>query len=158
SAAPVFTSSQVSQYLYGSASTQPGSKPIRQLRFNVPNLPLFVQGTTPFIGDYIDVAAVPFSPLPGGGWTFNTADSNPQNFHAVWTDNRDVRPPLDGNWTLYTPPGPGCVSAHAGMRNQNIYTARITEGLLVSSPGNSKLLNSTVQSTFALSVQNSTPQ
>src|SRR5438093_1288330 len=40
----------------------------------------------------------------------------------------------------------------------NIYTARITEGLLVSSPGNSKLLNSTVQSTFALSVQNSTPQ
>ena len=41
----------------------------------------------------------------GGDWVYNTA-SNGQIpvFHAVWTDNRDVRPPLDGNWANYTPP------------------------------------------------------
>ena len=25
-------------------------------------------------------------------------------FHAVWSDNRDVRPPVGGDWTKYTPP------------------------------------------------------
>ena len=55
--APTFTSAQVSQYSYGSPSTVPSVKPIKQLQFNPPNLPLFAQGTTPFMGDYVDDAA-----------------------------------------------------------------------------------------------------
>ena len=88
----------------------------------------------------------------------------PPVFHAVWTDNRDVRPPLedgnvDGNpWNDYTPPDATrarqpvrsrrsrsamCMPGNAGSRNQNIYTARITGGLLVGSPGNTKPLSPT---------------
>ena len=25
-------------------------------------------------------------------------------FHAIWTDNRDIRPPANGDWTAYTRP------------------------------------------------------
>lgn len=129
---------------------------------NPPNLPMFKQGTVPFIGDYIDVAAAPtFVPTANGGWAYNTAPGlDMPVFHATWTDNRDVRPPLDRNWANYTPPTlqgqmPGtsifdptkqvavCVAGNAGSRNQNIYTARIGGGLLVGSPGNSKQLSTT---------------
>ena len=52
-----------------------------------------------------------------------------------------MRPPPDGDWTSYTPVGkPGCDPDRVGMRNQNIYSGRITEGLLVSSPQNAKPL------------------
>ncbi len=103
-------------------------------------------------------------------------------FHAVWTDNRDVRPPLDGDWTKYTPPFsasnpatahtsvfdptqtvPACADdSRSGMRNQNIYTSRIAPGVFVAAPGNSKTLgfiaNSTtlLQRMFAITVQNTT--
>ena len=59
-----------------------------------------------------------------------------------------MRPPANGDWTDYTPPispsssgasifdpskpQPACRTGQAGMRNQNIYTSRITQGLLVS--------------------------
>ena len=74
--------------------------------------------------------------------------------HAFWADNRDVRAPADGNWANYTPvtseavgtqsrfdPNqmvPPCEPGQVGMRNQNIYTARVTDGLFVSAPGNNK--------------------
>ena len=64
--------------------------------------------------------------------------------------------PPDGDWQNYTPvvsdalqshsvfdptqTAPQCVVGHTGMRNQNIYTARVTEGLFVGSPGNAKPL------------------
>ena len=62
-----------------------------------------------------------------------------------------MQKPLDGDWTHYTPVGspnspgrdPGaaaCVAGQAGMRNQNIYSGRITEGLLVTSPQTAKPL------------------
>ena len=35
---------------------------------------------------------------------------------------------------------PSCVAGHTGMRNQNVYTARVTQGLFVGSPGNTKPL------------------
>ncbi len=165
--APVFTSFRLTQYQFGSA---PGSQTVQQLQFNPPNLPLFRAGTTPFMGDYIDTApAVPFV-RTGNTWSFNTAASGSPVFHAIWTDNRDVRPPADGNWTNYTAPNPpfarpamsgvdptvplpACVPGQAGMRNQNIYTARITEGLAVGALATAKTLGS-IQRSFPVFAQN----
>src|SRR5213078_1602142 len=100
---PKFTSARVSQYIFGSRA---GSTLIEQLQVNPPNLPLFKQGSAPFMGDYLDIAASP-SFLPGdqpGTWKFTTDLSRYVVFHAVWTDNRDVRPPANGDWTDSTPP------------------------------------------------------
>ena len=159
---PVFTPFRISKYLLD-ANEQP-------LQFNPPNLPLFRTGTTPFMGDYIDAApATPFV-RSGNTWQFNTAPSGNPAFHAIWTDNRDIRPPADGNWKNYTPPNPpferptmsgyaqgemipACVPGQAGMRNQNIYTARITEGLIVGALHNTKPLGN-IQRSFPVFVQN----
>jgi hypothetical protein len=180
---PNFASFRISRYQFG---INPFDSPTQaeQLQLNVPNLPLFVQGTQPFIGDYIDVAGAPAFVFANGKWNFNTSPSNTPVFHAVWTDNRDVRPPLDGDWTRYSPPfsasNPttthtsvfdptqtvsGCTDDnHAGMRNQNIYTARIAPGVVVSAPGNSKPLGTIPNSAalltrmFAITVQNTATQ
>ncbi|HET6934802.1 MAG TPA: putative Ig domain-containing protein [Candidatus Angelobacter sp.] len=182
---PNFTSFRVSRYQFG---INPFDSPTQaeQLQLNVPNLPLFVKGTQPFIGDYIDVAGAPTFAFSKGKWIFNTAPSATPVFHAVWTDNRDVRPPLDGDWTRYSPPfstsnpqatSPntsvfdptqtvsGCTDDnHAGMRNQNIYTSRIAPGVVVGSPGNSKPLGTIPNSTalltrmFSITVQNTSIQ
>ncbi len=177
-ATPAFAPSvRVSDYLMGFRDASPtASREPDQLQFNPPNLPMFRLGTVPFIGDYIDVAPSPaFVPAANGEWAYNTA-SNGQVplFHAVWTDNRDVRPPLDGNWANYAPPtiigqSPtrpslfdasqtvgACVAGNAGSRNQNIYTARIGGGLLVGAPGNAKPLSPTVQRGFVVFAQNQT--
>jgi len=167
-ATPAFAQSQsVSSYLRGARST---SGSLENLQVNPPNLPMFKLGTVPFIGDYIDLAPSPaFLPNGSGGWTYNTAPTTtPPVFHAVWTDNRDVKPPYTGNWQDYTPPtynGPRpangepiqiCLSGLAGSRNQNIYTARITGGLVVGSPQNSKQLSTTLQRAFVVFAQNTT--
>jgi hypothetical protein len=172
-ATPSFAPSvRVSDYLVGYRN---GMGMFEQLQFNPPNLPMFKLGTVPFIGDYIDVAPSPmFVPTAGGGWAYNTAaGAEFPVFHAVWTDNRDVRPPLDGNWQNYTPPTrnftlpagslfdptltpPVCVAGNAGSRNQNIYTARIAGGLVVGAPGNAKQLSPTVQRGFVVFAQNQT--
>ncbi len=175
---PVFApSQQVSDYLAGS---MPGDAPgtNRQLQYNPPNLPMFKLGTAPFIGDYVDVAPAPaFVPAARGRWTYNTSSSLPV-FQAVWTDNRDVRPPSlandtngDGNpWNDYTPPtqrtgaslfDPSrtlspCDPALTGSRNQNVYSARLTPGLVVGSPGNAKPLSATLQRAFVVFAQNTT--
>jgi len=154
-----FPSFRISQYKYGS---RPGSNIIEQLQFNPPNFPLFVKGTRPFLGDYIEVSALTFVVDASGNWTFNTQPSNAAVFHATWTDNRDVRPPpptcsngiCSQDWTSYTPVGstggaslydptqtkPVCMPGQAGMRNQNIYSSRITQGLYVGLRENSKQL------------------
>ena len=115
----------------------------------------------PFIGDYIDVAPSPaFLPNGDGTWRYNTGNDDSPVFHAAWSDNRDVRPPPDEDWTSYVPPtnpnsggfslfdgttpvqacSPGVNDDRTGMRNQNIYTSRISHGLYVAIPGNSKTL------------------
>jgi len=166
---PSFTALRISQYQFGSL---PGSSTVQQLQVNPPNFPMFSQGTVPFIGDYLDVTAVP-SIVPGaqaGTWQFNTAPTSAAAFQGVWTDNRDVRPPANGDWTDYTPPQsaaitgvsifdptqaqPACVTGQTGMRNQNIYTARITQGLVASSPANNKVL-AAIQRSFPVLVENS---
>ncbi|NPV82539.1 MAG: hypothetical protein HPY46_03005 [Candidatus Aminicenantes bacterium] len=147
---PVFQPSvQVSKYLW---ALKPGSDTeLEQEQFNPPNFEMFKGGTTPFHGDYIEVAPSPQFVLGPNGWKFNTEPSPNAVFHAVWTDNRDVRPPADGKWTNYTPPAsdqPGfgsvaCSSSSpstAGMRNQNIYTSSLVQGVLAASPSSSKTL------------------
>jgi hypothetical protein len=167
---PSFTAARVSQYVFGSV---PGSSVLQQLQVNPPNFPLFSQGTVPFAGDYLDVAASP-SIVPGtqaGTWKFNIDPSPSIVFHATWADNRDVRPPANGDWTDYTPPvssattgnsiydptkpQPSCITGQTGMRNENIYTSRITQGLAVSSPSDAKTLGK-IQRSFPIVVENST--
>ena len=169
-AAPSFAASTVSQYRFGLSATDTGlPTELTQLQFNVPNLPLFSQGTMPFLGDYIDVAGQNFKPNGAGGWSFNTSASSPFVAYATWTDNRDVKPPLDGNWANYTPTGPvhqsvadpsqmtpPCVVGQEGMRNQNVYSSRISEGLVVGSPQNVKPLSPTLQRSFVVTLQNLT--
>ena len=162
-ALPIFAPSvKVSNYAIGS---RPGSSVIEQMQYNPPNLPMFRLGTVPFVGDYIDLTPAPaFVPVGRGGWAFNTAGgSTLPVFQAVWTDNRDVRAPRDGNWTHYTPPfsaahspvnGAVCDPGFTASRNQNIYTSRITGGLLVGSPGNTKPLSPTLQRAFVVFAQN----
>ncbi len=149
---------------------------LQQLQVDPPNFPLFKGGTTPFFGDYIDIAGLTMVPQANGSWGFNTGNVSTKTgstiapvFHATWTDNRDVRPPKNGNWQNYTPVGGGgqsifspgtttpfCAVNQEGMRNQNIYTSGITQGLLVSSPQNSKPLSASLQRAFVVLVQNQT--
>jgi parallel beta-helix repeat protein len=165
--APVFGPSvKLSQYLVGS---RPGSSQVEQLQYNAPELPLFKLGTVPFMGDYIDLAPAPaFVQDSKGAWTANTAAQAAPVFHVVWTDNRDVRPPADGNWQNYTPVGavggnskfdptqpvPACQPGQTGMRNQNIYSARLTWGLVAGSPGNTKPLDPNTPRAFVVFAQN----
>lgn len=150
-------STLVSQYLIGNLR---GSSQVQQLQFNAPNLPLFQLGSVPFLGDYIDVAPAPaFVQEAGGRWVHNTASTSAPVFHAVWTDNRDVQKPVDGDWKNYTPPGSAtCAPGQTGMRNQNIYSARITMGLVAGSPGNTKPLDAQVPRGFVVFAQNATYQ
>ena len=160
--APVFAPSvQVSRYLSGSLPGQKGSDKIRQLQFNVPNLPLYKLGTTPFIGDFIDIAGLAFVQDAAGTWKFNVAPGGPTQMHTFWTDNRDVRPPKNKDWTKYTPPNSPfttvkCDPGTTGMRNSNIYTSLVTPGLRVGSPSNSRRLDPTVQRSFVVFAQNNT--
>ncbi len=166
---PQFTpSARVSEYRIGSI---PGSDTIEQLDYNPPNLPMFSRGTVPFMGDYIDITAQTIVPSALGGWRFNTAPSDSAVYHAVWTDNRNVQPPLDFDWTHYTPVNsfynngvskfdpaqivPSCSSGQAGTRNQDIFTSRITQGMYVGSPGNSKTLSADLKRSFVVFVENS---
>lgn len=165
-----FNTTRVSQYEFGSL---PNSTIVQQLKVNPPNFPMFSQGTVPFAGDYLDVAASPWI-IPGsqaGTWRFNTDPSPSIAFHAVWADNRDVVPPANGDWTDYTPPisastsgtslydptkpQPVCVVGQTSSRNENIYTSLITQGLFITSPSNSKTLGA-IQRAFPVVVANST--
>lgn len=190
-----FAGFQVSQYGYW---VDPGDNQIKQGFFNAPNLPMFVTGTQPFIGDYIDIASQNIIPS-GNSWAFNTQGTdatgatNAPDFHFTWTDNRDVVPPpvVSGaeNWALYVPPNsgasrtstysgtgnacptcsttqPACTpvqddngapSAYSGDRNQNVYTSRITNGLVVRFRENSKPLSKSISRSFSLLIKNTVP-
>lgn len=166
-AQPVFSSVQLSDYSVG-AVTDGG--PIQQLQFNPPNLPIFKQGTAPFIGDYIDTATSPSMRANADGtWSFNIEPSDSPIGHAVWTDNRDVRAGPGGSLAEYTPPNsasrqnvsvfdptqavPACLPDWTGTRDQNVYSARFDQGLFAAALGNSKPLGS-LQRSFALTVEN----
>ncbi len=87
---------RVSQYLTGDPTpgSVQGSGP-RQLQFNRGGLLLYGGGTIPFLGDYVDVAPIPFvRNAATGKWVFNgkdnAAQASLQTFQAAWTDNRDA--------------------------------------------------------------------
>jgi uncharacterized protein YjbI with pentapeptide repeats len=167
----------LSQYDYG-CCVNPESPDIEQFKFNVPNLPLFDSGQEAFLGDYLDIVPTPMFVPNGSSWAYNFMPSVNPLFHATWTDNRDVvPPPPGGSWENYTAPVvagaisvengnplPTCVPGQEGMRNQNIYTAQITGGLVVGAPGNAKPLGTTTfngktvpfQRAFPVEAQNST--
>ncbi len=169
-------STQTSKYpflvLTDEATMQPFSQ---QTEYNPPNLPMFKGGLVPFFGDFIDLAALHFVTDEFGEWQFDTDPAKgPPVLHAVWTDNRDVVAPLDGDWTSYVPPGsdgstsifdssqstPVCTPGTADidrtkMRNQNIYTSRLTQGIALAVPGNNRPLG-TIQRAFVAFVQNLT--
>src|SRR5215467_3918596 len=160
---PNFAPFRISRYLFG-INPFDNANQAEQLQVDAPDLPMFEQGTVPFFGDYIDIAAAPTFLFQGGKWVFNTNSANLPMFHTAWTDNRDVVPPSDGNWTHYVPPfscsNPSgsvntsifdptqkVVACQVGVndgfvasRNQNIYTSIVAPGLVVGSQGNSKPL------------------
>jgi hypothetical protein len=161
---PVFAASvKVSDYPFGSRL---GQTNIEQMQFNPPNLPMFQLGAVPFVGDYIDLTPAPaFIADSRGVWSYNMqAATTLPVFQAVWTDNRDVRPPQNGDWTHYSPPISSinplavCDAGFVASRNQNIYTSRITGGLIVGSPGNNKPLDASLQRAFVVFAQNTTTQ
>ncbi len=178
---PVFEpSKQVSRYLFVLTGNKPNYS-VKQVQFNPVNYPLFKIGTWPFMGDYIDIAPSPMFVLDDSGhWRYNTEPSDSTIFHVAWTDNRDVRPPLDGKWDEYNPPNSiqedpnfytdkGCYFGDwtkSGMRNQNIYTSRITQGIVAGSFGNTKPLGTLgetpdgekIPRTFVVFVKNSTDE
>jgi hypothetical protein len=160
---PGFAPFRISRYLFGINPFDDANK-VEQLQVDAPDLPMFEQGTVPFFGDYIDVAAAPPYIFQNGKWSFNTGPSSLPVVHTVWTDNRDVVPPFDGNWARYVPPfsasNPagttntskfdptqnvtacqiGVNEGFVASRNQNIYTSVVAPGLVVGSLGNSKPL------------------
>ena len=157
-------SSRVSRYVEG-RGTASGRQ---QLQYNRPNLPIFSKGRFPFIGDYIDIAGQSFVTGANGGWAWNTgqtANRPAPVFHVAWADNRNVGTPraaqgVAPDWSQYTPPvlGPNsvvCIPGLVGTRNQDVYTAQLRPGLVVSSPQNSKRITG-LQRSFVVVAQNTT--
>jgi len=152
-----------------------------QLEYMVPNLPMFADGTTPFIGDYVDVAA-PNLINDDGVWRFASNPGDVQVWQAVWSDNRNVIPPPDGDWGKYVAPItvaqpsqfdptviiPSCNdvffpgsdfpagSLYTGTRNQNVYSAAISNGVIVAAPGNNRPLDASLERAFVVYIQNTT--
>ncbi len=185
---PTFTYARVSHYDFGLFEGETGGEtaPFHQLKFDPPNLPMFMQGTGAFMGDYLGLAGQPFALVKCGSsqcWTYNNpsppgvagsflaapkpAPSSAVHY-AAWTSNQDVIPPADGQWDSYTAIAsgssvydgtktvPNCQPGDEGDRNQNVYMSRISQGLVVSSPQTSKPLSSTIQRGFVILVQNQT--
>ena len=169
---------RISRYLTGNYPGNPSGP--KQLQFNRPNLKLYAGGTRPFVGDYIDIAglamigqhASPQAWLPNDGSSGLTAALT---FYAAWTDNRDAKvgPALpepiadpteeedDRNKVQYAAPGSTCTPAQAnltGTRDANVYEARISPGVFVAAPANSKPSISGDQRAFSVLVQNNTVQ
>ncbi len=185
---PVFTdysvldtkqSTQTSRYPYLILNDALGDPQSVQMLYNPPNLPMFKGGTVPFFGDYIDLAASRYYVDATGVWQYDLDPARgAADLQAMWTDNRDVIGPPDGNWASYVPPGdgtsgpslfdPGLTRAACSpltdptvvdrtkMRNQNVYTASITQGVKMSIPGNNRELDTVVQRVFVVFIQNTT--
>jgi hypothetical protein len=152
----------VSQYVTGYSSQQGREV---QLQYNRPNLPLFRKGTYPFIGDYIDIQGVNFLADGSGGYMWNTGRTPGRPapiVYVAWGDNRDVKRPGDRNWEHFTPvvTGPNaltCEAGQGGIRNQNVYSAQLRPGLVVTAPLNAKRISS-LQRSFVVVARNATPE
>jgi hypothetical protein len=156
------SSTQVSRYREGRGTS---NGPRVQLQYNRPNLPIFSKGRFPFIGDYIDIAGQNFLANADGSWSWNNGDSSLKPapvFHVTWADNRNVGTPRDTQWANFTPAvtGPNavmCTPGQTGIRNQDVYTAQLRPGLVVSAPQNSKRVVG-LQRSFVVIARNTTSQ
>jgi len=173
---PAWAYTQVSRYLHAFLLSPTGDLvAIMPVQFNCPNYPMFKGGVLPFIGDYIAVTPSPaFVVGENGTWKYNTESSDNPLFHVAWTDNRDVKPPLGAyGWTDYIPANspqdsayisPGrnaCIGSpgnRPALRNQNVYTAKLTRGITAGSPANQKVLSlpSGEDRAFVVFVKNNT--
>ena len=113
-------------------------------------------GTTPFIGDYNYVAAFEqiMKDSATGVWRLaKTAQDVPggARFIAAFADNRNVHQPFEdfnhaplpagtewNSYPIYGPAGLGGSCFNPGSRDQNVMTAHISTGLLVTAPTNFK--------------------
>jgi hypothetical protein len=152
---------------------------LTQLENNFANSRIFQQGRTPFVGDYIAVAAQQWKVDPSTrAWVPNTAKQGAKpTFFVAWGDNRMLR----GNTiadlvqpTGYTPPTytapqdgvvdptmayPACSPAAplANTRNQEVFGTSIKPGLIVTVPSASKPTGS-IQRAYVVAVRNTTAQ
>ncbi|MEE4272309.1 MAG: sialidase family protein, partial [Thermoanaerobaculales bacterium] len=132
---------------------------IRQV--NRANAPQSAAGTSPFIGDYIDVAPVAQFIVDGGMWRWATAASDVpyQGFHSIFTDNRHLIPPLGpdewNGYPLYTTPF-DVQCQNAGSRNTDVLTSKVDAGLVLSAPTTFKQLDD--QRGFPVSITNQTDE
>ncbi|MCK4793211.1 MAG: tandem-95 repeat protein [Desulfobacteraceae bacterium] len=164
---PVFTdSTQVSRYLYEVETDDNGhvTDPpvVYQAQYNFPNFPLFMEGEAPFMGDYLDITPAPMFLYDDlNSWRFNTGEGefDPTLSYITFACNRDVIPPREGyTWKDYWPPGSdACDVWTAGLRNQNIYSAPVTQGIQVGCPVNTKPLGGDRRS-FLVFVKNLTDE
>ena len=183
---PSLDAPRISKYLIGDYDDPSGNTKFKQLQFNRPLLKLYAGGTRPFIGDFIDVAGLAFLAAQQNGqtsWVPNDG-TNPaltttasQTFHAFWTDNRDAKvgnfpaePDVAGNEEAEGSALPYVVVGSAACqaagpkpptktRNANVYTSRITPGVFVAAPTNSKPSTNSrgrIQRAFPVLVQNRT--
>ncbi len=125
-------------------------------------------GTSPFMGDYNDVQPMTswVKDRATGKWRGAiSATDAPYGaaFIAAWADNRNlVRPaPGDGsewqNFGQYGPAGLGGSCLNPGSRDQNVMTAQVSLGLLVTAPTNYKPFASPLIE-FPMTVWNNTGQ
>jgi hypothetical protein len=181
-----FRGPRISQYLTGDPKPGVDQTPAgaRQLLFNRGGLLLYGGGTIPFMGDYIDVAPIPFVVNAAGAWVFNgKANVNKaglQTFQAAWTDNRDANigkaatetvgtppvvrfkyepplalpNPLPDDWTLDDASCPVEGVDNTHSRDANVYTSRITQDFSFTAPSNSKHNAPGVIRSFAVQLAN----
>ncbi len=131
---------------------------VRQV--NRVNSPHSGSGNQAFLGDYIDlvpaVSFVPDSTTGGWRWAAAAGDVPYVGYRTVFADDRHVLPPVDGNWSNYTPPGTGLPSCiNPGSRNADVLTAQIDAGLVVSGPTTYKFLD-IIPRAFPVQVSNRT--
>ena len=152
---------------------------LTRLENNFANSRIFQQGKTPFIGDYLAVAAPQWKVDPATRtWVPNvTPGARKPTFFVAWADNRMLR----GNTiadlvapTGYTPPTftapldgivdpsttyPACSPSAplANTRNQEVFGTSIKPGLIVTVPSAAKPTG-TIQRAFVASVRNTTSQ
>jgi hypothetical protein len=141
--------------------------PVCVRQVNRANAVQSASGTTPFIGDYPDAAAIVqfIYDQQQGRWRWATeaTDLPYPGFHTIFTDNRHlIPPPGPAEWNGYqfydppfeSPPDnlPGCVNA--GSRNTDVLTSRIDTSLVLNAPTVYKQLDN--QRSFPFSVSNRT--
>jgi hypothetical protein len=138
--------------------------PVCTRQVNRANAPQSGAGTSPFMGDYIDlVPTLQFVPDGAGGWRWATqpGDTPYQGFHSVWADNRHLSPPTypaaDPEYLRYQnygPPGIGGACFNPGSRNTDVLTSKVDASVIVSAPTTYKQLNA--RRGFPLSIRNPT--